>query len=136
MDYRPPSFVGLAVPNRDNSANKRIHIYFSHQGIGLGPCSLYKKRDIEMLLKSIWQHFGGIVTDTFYHREYIYGFVSFKTHEQAAETLASLQDPAQVRGAVNAVVASYPAEAKKRMKHLADLIFEKGILPSWACGRR
>lgn len=136
MNNRPPSFVGLAVPNRDNSANKRIHIYFSHRGIVLGLCSHSKKRDIETLFKAIWQHFGGIVTDTFYHHEYSNGFVSFQTHEQAAETLASLQDPAQVRGAVNAVVASYPAEAKKRMKHLADMIFEQGIMPSWASAKR
>jgi hypothetical protein len=130
--FRKPDLRGIG---RADPTNKRIHIYFRHCGIIPFPFPGQSKDDIETFLNKVWSQFG-TVTDTFYHCEYSYAFVSFQTHEMAASALASLKDPEQVQRVIATVVNGQPKEEK-----LAQLLFvqQSGgdvILPSWASRRR
>jgi hypothetical protein len=99
-----------------------------------------KKQSIETLLSAVWSKFG-MVTDTYYHAEFSFGFVTFQTHEQAKSALAGFKDPAQLRKAIDEVVAAQTnEEAKKYASDLANQLFVARagqlILPSWATPRR
>mmetsp|Transcript_13990 Transcript_13990/g.25250 ORF Transcript_13990/g.25250 Transcript_13990/m.25250 type:complete len:177 (+) Transcript_13990:291-821(+) len=125
----------LAAPNHDSPDNKSLHIYFNHQGLVF--FSPLQKRPVEKLLETVWSHFG-TVTDTYYHNEFSFGFVTYANHDQAELALSGLKDSACLRRAIDAAVrhSSDPMTAQ----NLADQLFVPGhggmILPSWAAPRK
>jgi hypothetical protein len=137
LDFSSPAFVGLGAPSNGDPTNKRIHVYFHHRGIfAFAP---QQKDNIRTFLKAAWEQFG-TVTDTFYHHEFSYGFISSSTHEEAATALSGLNDTQRLRQAIAAAVMSFPeGTARTEANRLADQLFvEQGgklVMPSWASRR-
>ena len=135
-NLNPSSFPpGLGRRAHDTPDNLRLHIYFNH--VGLIFWAPQQKESTARFLKAIWSRWG-TVTDTYYHAEFSYGFVTYATHAQAERALAGMEDESALRAAIDSVVnkTSNPAEARK----MADRIFVPGhgglVLPSWAAPRR
>jgi hypothetical protein len=92
--------VGLAAnklnlnPQWDNPTNVRLHIQFFHSGCFIFPpeqANAYKE-----VLNAIWKKFG-MLTDTYYHNEFSYCFVSFSTHAQAEAALTGINNSTNLR---------------------------------------
>jgi hypothetical protein len=94
----------------------------------------------------VWNQFG-TVTDTFYHDEFSYGFVSFQTKAMASSALAGFLDNARVRNAIDMVIA---AQTNDKAKAAASLRLNEVfvtdrrslsraagalMIPSWATSR-
>ena len=130
--------VGMHSHGSDNSENRRLHIYFNHGGLLLLPTlTLFSRPVVEQFLNSIWCQFGR-VTDTYYHVEISFGFVSFATHDEAARALQAFADTPTLRNAINKAVED--SSNKEYFQKMADAIFKEKcgrlIMPSWASPRR
>jgi hypothetical protein len=127
-------------PNRFNTQdNTRIHVYFHHRGCGLIFWHEPERSFMKEVLKSVWSYFDGQVTDTYYHQEFSFGFITFANHDQAELALAGMRDEAMLRLAIDAAVARNANPAKAQI--CVDRIFVMGptgglIRPSWAAPRQ
>lgn len=130
-------FDYVASSRANDPTNKRLHVYFNHRGIFCFVPQM--KENIRKFLKAVWGQFG-TVTDTFYHAEFSYGFISFSTHEEAAAALSCLSDTSRLRQAIDKAVMSFPeGTARTEASRLASQLFVaqggRLIMPSWASPR-
>ena len=140
-DFGAVTTVGLAAGNHDAPGNKRVHVYFNHEGL-LPVFLMESKESIDNILSSVWASFGHVI-DTYYHAEYSFGFLTFATHEHAAAAINKLKDDTKVREAIEKVVAAQSTPATKaRVKQITDRLFvhRNGVgrllMPSWAAPRQ
>eukprot|EP00961_Rhodomonas_salina_P002653 36826-Rhodomonas_salina.2 len=135
--------VGLGAQANDTT-NRRLHIYFHNGGVipmmfrALGGD---KKLVEEKILGSVWRAVG-TVTDAFYHAEYSYCFLSFRTHDEAKIALDKLNDDKTVREAIRALIDSQTDScAKKFVEQSTAMLFKNTrgestlIRASWATPR-
>ena len=115
---------------------KSIHVYFHHSGLVF----LHElERDfMKEVLKGVWSYFG-LLTDTYYHQDFSFGFIKFGNQDEAESALAGMRDAATLGMAIAAAVARNANPAKAQI--CVDRIFVMGptgglIRPSWAAPRR
>lgn len=136
--------VGLGA-GANSTTNKRLHVNFMHGGVmpmmfkAMGGD---KKLVDEKILGSLWQSFGQ-VTDTYYHAEYAYGFLSFETHDSAKVAMEKLNDGVTLRTAINALIEKQTdARAKTFVQDVTSMLFSSSrgqatlIRASWAATKR
>lgn len=144
-------FLDATDPN-DNPSNKRMHVYFLHSGLMMFSL-IHSKQCIEKVVARVWSQFGR-VTNTYYHREMSYGFISFSSHEEAAAAIEAFRDYSRHKEIVAAAVATLPeasaeaATSKRQLtranaQQIADMVFTKRhgqsealLWASWASPRR
>ena len=143
---RKANLLGLAVPQRDNSTNTRLHIQFFHSGLVFTVAGdMYKT-----ILEKVWKHFGGVISsDIHYHKEFSYCFVPFRTHAEAEAALAGLNDAPRMQRIIDSLIATLDRQptttmnetAKSLAKGAVNSLFVKNrgsenvIRASWASPR-
>ena len=139
---RIPQLGDLAVPQRDNSTNTRLHIQFFHGGMFFAH-DMYKA-----ILEKVWKNFSGVLSsDIHYHKEFSYCFLPFRTHAEAEAALAGLNDASRMQRIINSLTAAMDTAtnmnetAKDIAKGAMNSLFVKDrgsvnvIRASWASPR-
>lgn len=113
-------------------ANRKVRINFHHGGIY---CFLPNDRQkINSLLDKVMRYYG-FVKDAWYHEEFLFGYVTFATHDQAQAALFGLKDESSLRIILNDVSETLGKDTQS-IDFLTRLFFTPGevglCVPSWA----
>ncbi len=95
--FSPISVTAMTENNEENYsihvANRKIRINFHHGGIY---CFLPNDREkINSLLDKVMSHYG-YIKDAWFDEEFMFGYITYATHEQAQKALAGLRNESKL----------------------------------------
>ena len=121
----------------NNSTNDRLHIQFHHSGLRCfisNEDSLYK-----VVLNGLWKIFGN-PSNVYYHKDFQFCLVSFRTHVEAETALMRLNDAPHLQE----IITTFKSAAIEKLGDMGSVnlvnnvfqnLFRGGIRASWASAR-